>query len=135
MVELTEEQIKVVVEAAKLITQALNISMRADQDKNLSASTGNNDLEFESVKSGRVMIVESLSVRDDTSSPTRIRLGYKQLGINHWLRTVPAPLATESVDLLVPMRLREGMAPIARVEGATSGDDLYANLTGYWIER
>lgn len=133
MAEWTEEEKKAALEALTLLTRALDESMRADSAINLAAASGTNDLVFEQVKPGRVLIVEYLSAWDDTSGATRIRLGYRHMATDYWVKTVPAPLTTESVNLDSPLRLREGMAPIARIEGATSGDDIYANLIGYWI--
>lgn len=117
-----------------LAGRELDKSYRADEEINLAASTGTNDLEFEQVKSGRVLVIEALSARDDTSAPTRIRLGYRVLGTFFWIKTVPAPITTESIELDRQVRLREGMRAVARIEGATSGDDIYAILLGYWIE-
>jgi len=134
MAELTEEQINEVTGAAKLITKALDESMRADDEINLAASDGENDLKFEQVRAGRVLMLEVLYGADDTSAPTRIRVGYWNGHRYNWFHTQPAPLVTETVLFSGRLRLREGMYPIVRFEGATSGDDLYAALNGYWIK-
>ena len=134
MAELNEEQIKEVVEAAKLITRALDESMRADDELQMVAVGTTDDLKFEQVKPGRTLVVEALVGEDTTSSPTRIRVGYWNGHRYNWFVTQPAPLATESVFFSGKLRLREGMYPIVRFETATEGDDLYAALNGYWIK-
>lgn len=134
MAELTEEQIKEVVEAAELIIKSLDESMRADEEINLAADTGTNDLKFEQVKPGRELVLHHLSGYDDTSSPTKLRVGYWNGHRNNWLVSQPAPLISETVGISAGLHLREGMYAIVRFEGATSGDDLYAALNGYWIK-
>jgi len=134
MAELTEEQIAQIVKAAALITQSLDESMRADDEINLAAADGTNDLKFERVKPGRLLVLEHLSGYDDTSSPARIRVGYWNGHRLNWLKTQPAPITSETVGHNGRVLLREGMYPIVRVEGATSEDDIYAALNGYWIK-
>ncbi len=120
--------------AAELIVRALDESMRVDDEVNMVADSGTNNLKFETVKTGRELVLHHLSGYDDTSSPTRIRVGYWNGHGYNWLATQPAPLVSESVGISVGVHLREGMYPIIRFEGATSGDDLYASLNGYWIK-
>lgn len=132
--ELTEEQIKTLVKAADLITQSLDDSMRADDEIELDAADGTNDLKFEQIKAGRLLVLEHLSGYDDVSSPTRIRVGYWNGHRLNWLNTQPAPLISETVGHSARVLLREGMYPIVRFEGATALDDLYATLNGYWIK-
>ncbi len=134
MAELTEEQIKEVIEAAKLITRALDESMRADDELNLAATTSDEDLKFEQVKPGRELMLVHLSGYDDTSSPTRIKVGYWNGHRYNWLTTQPAPLISETVAYNGRLRLREGMFPVVRFVGCTDGDDIYAALNGYWIK-
>lgn len=132
--EITKEQLGTIEKAASLITRELDESMRADDDVNMAASTGTNDLKFEQVKAGRLLVLGHLSGYDDTSSPTRVRVGYwNGHGLN-WLRTVPAPLISETVEFNGRVLLREGMYPIVRFEGATSGDDIYATLNGFYLK-
>ena len=135
MAELTEEQIKAVVKAAELISQSLDESMRADDEINMDAADATNDLKFEQVKAGRLLIMEHLSGYDDTSAPTRIRVGYWNGHRHNWLNTQPAPIASETVGHSARVLLREGMYPIVRFEGPTELDDLHATLNGYWIKK
>ncbi len=133
--ELTEEQIKAVVKAAELIVQSLDDSMRADDELNMDAADATNDLKFEQIKAGRLLIMEHLSGYDDTSAPTRIRVGYWNGHRLNWLNTQPAPIISETVGHSARVLLREGMYPIVRFEGPTEHDDLYATLNGYWIKQ
>lgn len=130
---MTQEHLDVMEQASKLIIQHLDESMRADDEINLAASTGTNNLQFETVKVGRILIITHLSGYDDTSSPTKVRVGYWNGHRLNWLRCIPAPLISETVEFNGIVYLREGMYPIIRFEGTTSGDDLYATLNGYWI--
>lgn len=133
--ELTEEQIKKVVRAAELTSRAFDESMRADEEQNLAATAGTNDLVFEQVKEGRLMILEHLVGYNDTSANTRTRVGYWNGHGYNWLNTQPAPLVSETVGVSVRVRLREFMRAVVRFEGCTNGDDIYAALNGYWIKR
>lgn len=134
MAEFTEKQIAKMERAAELTIAALDESMRVDDEINMAAADGTNDLKFEQVKQGRALMLNHLSGYDDTSSPTRIRVGYWNGHRFNWLNTQPAPLISEVVGHSARVRLREGMYPIVRFEGATSGDDIYAALNGYWIK-
>ena len=120
--------------AAELIVRALDESMRADDEINMSATGNTDDLTFEQVKAGRLLIITHLSGYNDTSSPTKLRVGYYNGHRLNWVKTVPAPLVSETIEINGTLRLREGMYPIVRFEGATAGDDLYATLNGYWIK-
>jgi len=133
MAEFDLEQIKKIERAAELIIQELDESMRADDETNMSADDGTNDLEFKQVEAGRILVLTHLSGYDDTNAPTRIRVGYWNGHRFNWLKAVPAPIASETVEHNGRVMLREGMYPIVRIEGATAGDDLYATLNGYWI--
>lgn len=134
MAEFTEDQIKKLERAAELTIRALDESMRADDELEMVALTTPNDLKFETVKPGRVLVLEHLSGYDDTSSPTRIRVGYYNGHRLNWLNTQPAPLISETVAHNGRTLLREGMYPIVRFVGCGSGDDLYAALNGYYIK-
>jgi len=134
MAELTEEQIKEVMKAAKLLTKALDESMRADDELNINATLGDNDLAFEIVKPGRVLVIEHLSGYNDVSACTFIRVGYFNGHRLNWLETQPAPLVSETVSISAPLRLRAGMYAVVRFEGCTNLDDIYAALNGYWVE-
>ncbi len=120
--------------AADLVIQHLDESMRADDELNMAAGTGTNDLKFKTVAPGRLLILGHLSGYDDTSSPTRIRVGYWNGHRLNWLKTQPAPILSETVEHNGRVLLREGMYPIVRFEGATSGDDIYATLNGHWLK-
>lgn len=135
MAELTEEQVKEIVEAARLITQELKVTIRVDDTVNIKADAGTNDLVWSQLERGRILVLEHISGYDDTSSPTRIRVGYWNGHRYNWLKTQPAPIASETVGHSGRVYLRDGMYPIVRVEGATSGDDLFAIINGYWIKE
>lgn len=133
MAEFTPEQIIALVEAAALQRRCLDHSMRADDEINLSADSGTNDLKFETIKSGRMLVLQHLSGYDDSNNPTRVRVGYWNGHRLNWLNAALAPGIGVPVVHNQEVRLREGMYPVVRFEGATSGDDLYATLNGYWL--
>jgi len=132
--ELTEDQIKKMVDAAGLVSRSLDESMRADDEVIADADAGTNDLKFEVVKPKRQMILEHLVGYNETSACTRIRVGYWNGHSLNWLNTQPAPLTTETVGIGVRIRLREGMYAIIRFEGCTADDNIHAALNGYWIK-
>lgn len=132
--ELTEEQIKTIERAAELIVKSLDESMLARDGINIAAVVGTNDLVFEYVKSGRLLVLNHLSGYNDVSACTRIRVGYWNGHRFNWLRTVVAPLITETVEHNSPIYLRPGMYAIVRFEGCTAADDIYASLNGYLLK-
>lgn len=132
--ELTEGQVKTIEKAAELIVQELDESFRIEDQTNMIAGAGPNDLTFGQIDPGRLMVVTHLSGYNDTSACTRIRVGYYNRHRLVWIRTVPAPLTTETVEFNGRIRLYEGMYPVVRFEGCTPDDDIYATLNGYWIE-
>jgi len=134
MAEFTETQIEQLTKAAELTIAALDESMRADDDINIGAIAGTNDLQFETVKPGRSLMLEYLSGYNNVGACTRIRVGYYNGHRLNWLETQPAPLISETVGISVKLRLREGMYAIVRFEGCGLGDDIYAALNGYWVK-
>lgn len=119
--------------AAELIVRHLDQSNRVEDEINLTADSGTNDLKFTRVEQARTLNLDHLSGYNDTSSPTRIRVGYWNGHRLNWLKTQPAPLISETVSFDGVVRLGRGMYPIIRFEGCTSGDDLHAALNGYSI--
>ncbi len=130
--ELNEEQVAILERAAELIVEALDESFRIEGQTNMIAGDGTNDLEFGQIDPGRLMVVTHLSGYNDTNACTRIRVGYYNRHRMVWIRTVPAPLITETVEFNGRIRLYEGMYPVVRFEDCTAGDDIYATLNGYW---
>lgn len=134
MAEFTEEQVKEITKAAELIVEDLDESFRIEDQTSMVADAGTNNLPFGQIDPGRAMVMNHLSGYNDVSACTRIRLGYYNRHRNVWVRTVPAPLVTETVEFNGKIRLYEGMYPIVRFEGCTADDDLYATLNGHWIK-
>ena len=134
MAEFTEAQIEKLTKAAELTIATLDESMRADGDINIGATAGTNDLQFETVKPGRTLMMEYLAGYNNISACTFIRVGYFNGHRLNWLETQPAPLISETVSINARLRLREGMYAIVRFEGCQLGDDIYAALNGYWIK-
>jgi len=110
-------------------------SMRGDDEINLAASAGTNDLKFEQVKPGWELVLKHLVGYNDTSAPTRIRVGYWNGHRHEWLKTASSPLPAETVGLHFEVKLGELMYPIIRFEGCAEGDDLYAALNGELIKH
>jgi len=132
--EFNEGQVETIDRAAELIVQALDDSFRIEDQTNMIAGAGTNDLEFGQIDPGRSMVVTHLSGYNDVSACTRIRVGYYNRHRIVWTRTVPAPLITETVEFNGRIRLSEGMYPVVRFEGCTADDDIYATLNGYWTK-
>lgn len=133
MAEFTEDQIRTMVQAANLAIKTFDFYMREDESVDLAADAGSNDLAFGRVKSGRVLVLEHLSGYNNTSSPTRIKVGYWNGHGYNWLKTVPAPIASETVEHNGRLLLRAGMFPVVRFDGCTALDDIYATMNGYTI--
>lgn len=138
--ELTEEQKQDLLEkignalkVIDLLGRFLDIRTITPEEINLAATAGTNDLKFDRVQPGRIQVITDFAAFDDTSSPTRVRLGYYNGHREQWHQGVPAPLTSEAVRFSGQLVLFEGQYPIARFEGATSGDDLYAFINGFEI--
>lgn len=104
--------------------------IRADDEINLAAAAGNNDLAFTRVKAGKILVLTLLSGYNDTSMPSAIRVGYWNGHRHNWLKTVTYPMASETVEFNGRVYLRQGMYAVVRFEGCSSGDDLYSTLNG-----
>lgn len=120
--------------AAELIVETLDESFRIEDQRRTIATLGTNDLTFGQIDPGRLMVVTHLSGYNDVSACTRIRVGYYNRHRLVWIRTVPAPLITETVEFNGRIHLYEGMYPVVRFEDCTGDDDLYATLNGYWTK-
>ena len=134
MAEFTEEQIKQVVRAAEELERTLKVYLRYDEEINLSGKDGTNIKEWDRVERGRLLRITHISAYDETSSPTRIRLGYWNRTRYVWVKTGPAPLTSESVEFNGEIPLTEGMCPAVQWDGVTVDDDLYAFAVGYWTK-
>ena len=133
MADFSQDQVDRLDRAAKLAIRALENYMLEDQEINLDADAGTNDLSFDAVRAGRVLVLEHLSGYNNTSSPTRIRLGYYNGHGFTWFKGTPAPIASETVEHNGRLLLRAGMYPVVRFEGCTALDDLYAMINGNTI--
>jgi len=128
MAEFTETQVKSLTRAAELTIAALDESMRADDDINIGAIAGTNDLQFETVKPGRTLVIEHLSAYNVTAACTFIRLGYFNGHRLNWLETQPAPLVSETVVLKGTLRLRD----LLKLEG-WNDDDTYPHTFDVFV--
>lgn len=132
--ELTKEQIDIILAACKAIQTPTEDRPEYSDYINLAGATGTNTKNFDRVKPGRLLAITHMSIYDDTSSPTKVRLGYFAQGRNNWVKSGIAPLISETIEFTGLLLLYEGMYPVVRWEGVTSGDDLYAHVSGYWLK-
>jgi len=119
--------------AIETIARDHDRSMRADDVVKITAAGTLDDLEFETVKAGRELVITHLGGYDENNATTTTRVGYKAGGAYYWWKTAAAPAAAVTTEITGEFRLREGQMPVVRFVGATAADDLTAILNGYWI--
>ena len=133
MAEFTEEQIKQIVESAKMLDQSLRRYLRHEEPLELTADAGDNTFTYSRVVTDRILVITHMSAYNVNSACTYIRLGYWNRARNVWLKIEPAPLVLETVEFNGELILTEDMWPVIQFNGATANDDLHALVQGYWI--
>jgi len=133
MAELTEEQLKTIVEIAKRLDTSLMRLLRHEEPWTLTAAAGTNLRLFNRVSTNRILVITHMSAYNAISACTRIRLGYWSRSRYNWARIVPAPLVLETVEFNGELVLTEDMWPAIQFEGCSKDDDLFGVVQGYWI--
>jgi len=133
MAELTQEQIKVIVESARMLDQAVRRYQRYEESIDLDATAGVNTATFSRVGTDRILVITHISAYNAISACTYIRLGFFNRTRNVWPRIEPAPLVLETVEFNGELTLQEDMWPVVQWDGAALHDDLHALVEGYWV--
>ncbi len=103
----------------------------SEEKSNTNLSAGNNALYGSSVPAGEVWVIKQVTLRYVGTSPTRIYAHLSVGGVAVELLDVESPVSGARNPAAVDVLLEEGDKVIARVEGATAGDDFYLRYCGY----
>lgn len=133
MAELTIEQIKQIVESAKMLDQAVRRYQRYEESIDLDADALVNTYNFSRVGTDRILVITHMSAYNAISACTYIRLGFYNRTRNVWPRIEPAPLVLETVEFNGELTLQEDMWPVVQWDGCALHDDLHALIEGYWV--
>lgn len=133
--ELTKEQIETLVKAAEMGLGGSRFQVYEEIFLDRSASSTTNTKTFRRVETGRLRVITHMAAVNDTSSPTFINLCHYSGGQKAIDKAEPAPAIGETVNWDGFIILGEGDYAQIEFEGCTSGDDLYAVVSGFEIFR
>ena len=133
--ELTEEQIKTLVRAAEIGLAGKRVQVYEEIYYKDSASAGTNTKDFTRCDSGKIRVITHIAALNGTSSSTFIKLCHINGGQTGIDKVGVAPLIGETVNWDGFMILGEGNYSEVLWLGCTSGDDLYAVVSGYEITK
>lgn len=90
------------------------------------------DIEFETVREDYKLTVQHISVEDEDSDFTGIKIGYKtEMNIYHWWVEEDGPKAGRLYWMHETEVLTEGMVLIIRFVGTTNLDNLQVYVDGF----
>ena len=98
------------------------------------ASTGSNDLQMDEIKSGRLYCIQRVSVENETSAATDVRLMKGGPGGEFLLEEKDTLSAATLYWTSEAFYLTEGQYLLARFSGCTADDVLKVYITGWWKE-
>lgn len=133
MAELTEKQIEDIIKSAETRLGGARVQVYQEIWSNLVPTASTNTKNFSRVDSTRIRIVTHIAALNNTSSPTFIRLSHYDGGQLAHDKIGVAPLIGETVNWDGFMLLGGGDYTQIVWTGCTSGDDLYAVVSGYEI--
>lgn len=133
--ELTEEQIKAIVEAAKKVLTGDKVQVYEEIYEDTTGTVTSRTQDFTKVDSGKIRVITHIAAYDNTSSPTSIKFQHTNGGQTAIDKTGVAPLTGETVNWDGAFILTEGDKVSVLWAGITSGDDLYAVVSGYEITK
>lgn len=96
------------------------------------AATGSNDLEMDLIEDGQLYCVQGVTVENETSAYTDLRILIGGVGEEMALFEEDTPQAATLYWTTDEVYLREGQALVCRLSGCTSGDKIRATLRGWW---
>lgn len=131
--ELTEKQIEAIVGAAKKVLTGENILLYEEIYKDVDGAVTSRTKDFTDCPSGRIRVITHIAALDNTSSPTSIKFQHTNGGQTAIDKTGIAPLTGETLNWGGFYILTEGDKVSVLWAGVTSGDDLYAVVSGYEI--
>jgi len=132
---LDEKDERIILEAAEEILRPRKIAFWPPQKKNLSADTGTNQLAFDKVPKGYYGVVTHIAAWNDTAARSLTKLGYNDRTQDIWIKIENAVARYETLTFVGLLFLDEDMYPVVEFTGCTSGDDLYATSSGYFLEK
>ena len=101
----------------------------------VSAGGTYDDLKFGPVKSGELYKIEQISVENETTAFTKIRVFTNGHGYSHYRFEQASPAATTLYWSEEDIYLGEGDILVVRCTGCTNGDKLAAYLDGKYIVK
>lgn len=100
--------------------------------KLVKAGTGEENIDDEPVKEGRILVLTSISLEDETSALTKARIGKVTAGYYHPWEEQDTPAQNELVFSTEEHWLRTGDKFRAVVTGGAADDIIFVYLDGYW---
>lgn len=131
--ELTEKQIETLLKAAETVLGGARVQEYHEIFSDLAADAGTNTKDFSRVDSTRLRVITHIAALNSVTSCTFIKLCHIDGGQTGIDKVGVAPLTGETVNWDGFMILGEGDYSQVLWLGCSSGDDLYAVVSGYEI--
>lgn len=133
MAEFTEDEIKTIVKAAEVGLAGARVQVYEEIFKDIIAESGTNTKNFSRVDYKRLRVITHIAALNSVSACTFIKLCHQSGGQLAIDKVVPAPLTGETVNWEGIYIMGGGDYSQVLWLGCTSGDDLYAVVSGYEI--
>uniref|UniRef100_A0A6M3XS80 Uncharacterized protein n=1 Tax=viral metagenome TaxID=1070528 RepID=A0A6M3XS80_9ZZZZ len=131
--ELTEKEKEALIRFVETVLGGARVQEYHEIYTDLAASTGTNTKDFTTVHPRRLRVITHVAAVNNISSCTFIILRHIDGGQTAIDKTGVAPLIGETVNWDGFMILGEGDYTEVEWQGCTSGDDIYAVVSGYEI--
>jgi len=132
---LTEQDIKTLVKAAEMGLGGSRMQVYEEVFFDNSASNGTNTKNFSRIEPGRIRVITHIAALNAVTSCTYIKSCHYEGGRLAIDKVGVAPLIGETVNWDGMMILGEGDYSQVSWLNCSSGDDLYAVISGYEIFR
>lgn len=133
MAEFTEEEIKILVKAAEIGLAGARMQVYEEIFKDIIAGNGTNTKNFSRVDSKRLRVITHIAALNSVSACTFIKMCHQSGGQLAIDKVAAAPLTGETVNWDGAYIMGGGDYSQVLWLGCTSGDDLYAMVSGYEI--
>jgi len=98
-------------------------------------STADLEILGDEIPTGRVVYIEMFFVIDKTTANKTIKLGFRRLGVDYYVKRAAAGSGVYGISLDRPLILVEGERPIATVESPTLNDECLLVARGPYLSE
>lgn len=111
--------------------QKSDIYMAEESQK--SAGTDNLTLKGDPIPLGRIVQLDFIAIKDETTTGKTVRIGYERNGTQYWILEYPASTNYHGGEMTAPLYLVENERPIGMVESPTAADVVRLFARGIYL--